>query len=553
MENQKLLLYVALSFVLLLLWQDWQQDYGPKSNASVDQVVQPANGAAQQPPSAPTIGASAGGDVPRPNVTQQPTPVVPNQPQLQSALRVHVVTDLLNVDIDALGGDIRQAELRGYPIDVNQPDQSFRLLTDNAAQFFIAQGGLLGNAAPTHYSLYKAEQTDYRLPDGASELRVPLTWSDSSGVEVTKVFIFHRDSYIVQIEYQVHNATTAEWQGQLYAQFQRTEPPNQSSAFSIYTYTGAVVSSPENTYEKVDFSRMRKESLSRDLKNGWLAMIQHYFAAAWIPAKDVPIHAYTKVVGDHYVLGYMGPTVGVPVGESKTISTDIYVGPKVQKRLKEAAPNLELIVDYGKLTFIAQPIYWLLELIQSMVHNWGWSIIFLTMLIKAGFFHLSATSYKSMAQMRNMAPRIQALKDRYGDDRERLNKEMMEIYRKEKVNPLSGCLPIVVQIPVFIALYWVLMESVELRQAPWILWIHDLSAQDPYYVLPLIMGVTMFVQQKLSPAPPDPIQAKVMMVMPLFFTGMFLFFPSGLVLYWVVNNTLSITQQWYITNKLVKS
>lgn len=235
-----------------------------------------------------------------------------------------------------------------------------------------------------------------------------------------------------------------------------------------------------------------------------------------------------------------------------TLATRLYVGPKDQHRLKEAAPNLELTVDYGKLTVISQPIYWLLELIQSVVSNWGWSIILLTILIKAAFFHLSATSYKSMAQMRKLNPRIQALKERYGDDRQKMNEAMMEIYRKEKINPLGGCLPIVVQIPVFIALYWVLVESVELRQASWMFWIRDLSTQDPYYVLPLIMGVTMFIQQKLSPTPPDPIQAKVMMAMPIMFTGMFLFFPSGLVLYWVVNNTLSITQQWYITNKLCK-
>ena len=555
MENQKLLLYVALSFVLLLLWQDWQQDYGTKPDASVGQTTPSADSTIPSAAGVPPVaGSNTSADVPKPTaIPQSAAPAVPSQPQLQSATRVHVVTDLLDAEIDALGGELKQINLRTYPVDIDHPEQPFCLLSDDASQFFVAQGGLLGGAAPNHYALYKADQTDYRLSDGMDELRVPLSWRDPSGVTVTKEYIFHRNSYLVQVAYQVHNAATAEWQGQLYAQFQRTEPHGRSSMFGIYTYTGAIISTPDNTYSKVDFSQMRKEVLAQSFKNGWLAMIQHYFAAAWIPTTDTPINAYTKVVGDHYVLGYMGPMVSVPPGGNTTVSTTLYVGPKEQSRLRAAAPNLDLIVDYGKLTFIAQPIYWLLELIQSIVHNWGWSIIILTILIKAAFFHLSATSYRSMAHMRNLAPRIQALKDRFGDDRQRLNEAMMEIYRKEKINPLSGCLPIVVQIPVFIALYWVLMESVELRQAPWIFWIHDLSSQDPDHVLPLIMGVTMFIQQKLSPAPPDPIQAKVMMAMPILFTAMFWWFPSGLVLYWVVNNTLSITQQWYITNQLVKS
>ncbi|CAK0761174.1 membrane protein insertase YidC [Gammaproteobacteria bacterium] len=557
MDNQKLMLYVALSFVLLMLWQAWQEDYGPKSGTPTTQVAEPlANGSGMAPPTTANSSAKAdtSADIPKLATPNLPTlPPSPAQPMLKSAERIHVVTDLYNIEIDALGGDLRQIELRAYPVTAENPDQPFRFLSDNPEQFFIAQGGLLGNAAPNHYALYQIEQTNYRLADGATELQVPLSWRDPSGVEVIKTYVFQRGSYLVQIKYQVRNATNTEWRGQLYTQFQRTEPANKKSAFGIYTYTGGIVSSPETTYDKVDFARMKKENLSQDFKNGWLAMIEHYFAAAWIPPRDLAIHAYTKVVdGDRYVLGYTQLPVTVSAGGNATLATQLYVGPKVQYRMKEAAPNLELTVDYGKLTVIAQPIYWLLEVIQHMVSNWGWSIILLTIIIKAAFFHLSATSYKSMAQMRKLSPRIQALKERYGDDRQKMNEAMMEIYRKEKINPLGGCLPIVVQIPVFIALYWVLVESVELRQAPWMFWIHDLSAQDPYYVLPLIMGVTMFIQQKLSPAPPDPIQAKVMMFMPIMFTGMFLFFPSGLVLYWIVNNTLSITQQWYITNKLAK-
>jgi YidC/Oxa1 family membrane protein insertase len=570
MDNQKLVLYIALSFVLLLLWQAWQRDYGtkpapPPTTEQTNTLAAGGNGGVSTASLSPEAKSDAGVDIPKPSATAQATvteaeaaaalPAPPAQPLLKSAARIHVVTDLLNVEIDTLGGDLRQVELRAYPVTVDQPDQPFQFLSDNPERMFIIQGGLLGNTVPNHYALYQADKTDYDLSDGNSALQVPLSWHDpsGSGMEVIKTYTFHRDSYLIQLDYQIHNATETEWRGQVYTQFQRIEPPNKRSMFGIYTYTGGVVSSPENNYDKVDFSRMKKENLSLDFKDGWLAMIEHYFAAALIPPINNEIHAYTKVVnGERYVLGYIGPLVTTPQGESTTLSTQLYVGPKVQQRLKKAATNLELTVDYGKLTVIAQPIYWLLEVIHSVLNNWGWSIILLTILIKAAFFHLSATSYKSMAQMRKLTPRIQALKERYGDDRQRMNEAMMEIYRKEKINPLGGCLPIVVQIPVFIALYWVLIESVELRQAPWMFWIRDLSAQDPYYVLPLIMGVTMFVQQKLSPAPPDPMQAKVMMGMPILFTGMFLFFPSGLVLYWVVNNTLSISQQWYITKKLIK-
>lgn len=552
MDTQKLVLYTALSFVLLLLWQAWQQDYGVKSIPTIEQAH--LSSAAIPSIDSPTK-SEVNSDIPRPIVAAQPTllPMPPSPSLLKSADKIHVVTDLLNVEIDTLGGDLRKIELRAYPVTVNHPDQPFQFLSDDAERMFVVQGGVLGTNAPNHRSIYQAEKTEYRLPEGAVLLQVPLSWSDPSGVVVTKTYTFHRDSYLVRLDYQVHNDTSTEWHGQIYSQFQRIEPPSKKSAFGISTYTGGIVSSPENIYEKLDFSQMKKENLSRDFTGGWLAMIEHYFAAALIPPTDIQIHAYTKVVeGERYVLGYMGPVVTVPRGEKTALSTNFYVGPKDQQRMKNAATNLELTVDYGKLTVIAQPIFWLLERIQSIVHNWGWSIIFLTILIKLSFFHLSATSYKSMAQMRKLTPRIQALKERYGDDRQRMNEAMMEIYRKEKINPLGGCLPILVQIPVFIALYWVLVESVELRQAPWMFWIHDLADQDPYYVLPIIMGITMFIQQKLSPAPPDPIQAKVMMGMPILFTGMFLFFPSGLVLYWVVNNTLSIIQQWYITEKIVQ-
>ncbi len=549
MENQKLLLYIALSFVLLMLWQAWQQDYGSQPLATEQVAVTPSSVAPVAAPNVTTGGGIPSADIPRP-VEAAPSPVAA---AMKSGERIKVITDLLQVEIDTLEGDIRRAELPAYPVSLNSPQEPFQLMGDVSGQLFIAQAGLLGTSdsvAPNRNAQYQAEQSEYHLAVGQDELRVPLRWQGNNGVTVTRTYVFHRNSYQVRLEQQVENGSTQEWRGQSYVQFQRSEPLENRSAFGIYTFTGGVVSSPDNLYDKMDFARMRKENLSKDFSGGWIAMIQHYFAAAWIPPAEGIVHAYSKSLeGGRFVLGYLGPQTSAAPGSNATLVNTLYIGPKEQKRLASTAPHLDLTVDYGKLTVLAEPIYWLLDVIHKGIGNWGWSIILLTVLIKLVFFHLSATSYKSMAQMRKLAPRIQSLKDRYGDDRQKLNEAMMEMYRREKINPLGGCLPILVQIPVFIALYWVLVESVELRQAPWVLWIYDLSAQDPYYVLPLVMGVSMFIQQRLSPAPPDPIQAKVMMAMPILFTFMFLFFPAGLVLYWVINNTLSIAQQWYITEK----
>jgi YidC/Oxa1 family membrane protein insertase len=319
----------------------------------------------------------------------------------------------------------------------------------------------------------------------------------------------------------------------------------------LYTYTGGAIYTPEEKYEKISFEDMESSKLSMEVKGGWVGMLQHYFLGAWVPPAEETDHFYSNVLpGQRYVLGAYTPSISLAAGGSHIFSSGFVAGPKLQDELEAIAPGLDLTVDYGWLTVLAKPIFWLLKSIQGVVLNWGWSIILLTLIIKLVFFKLSETSYKSMANMRKMTPRIQALKDRYGDDKQRLNQAMMEMYKKEKINPLGGCLPILVQIPVFIALYWVLLESVELRQAPWILWLQDLSIKDPYYVLPIIMGISMFIQQKLNPAPPDPMQAKIMMSLPFVFTIFFAFFPSGLVLYWVTNNILSIAQQWYITRQI---
>jgi YidC/Oxa1 family membrane protein insertase len=353
----------------------------------------------------------------------------------------------------------------------------------------------------------------------------------------------------VEVEHQVRNLGDEDWSARPYHQLQRT-PLQQQSRF-LYTYTGGVLYSPEEKYQKISFDDMQDENLNRDVKGGWAAMIQHYFLSAWIPPAEQTARYYSRALqGERYVIGMIGPAMNVAAGSDQASQMRLFVGPKLQHVMEEVAPGLELTVDYGMLTILAQPIFWLLENIHALVGNWGWAIIILTILIKLAFYKLSETSYKSMANMRKLAPRLQALKERYGDDKQKLNQAMMDMYKKEKINPLGGCLPILVQIPVFIALYWVLLESVEMRQAPFMLWIQNLSAPDPYYVLPLIMGATMLIQQKLNPAPMDPIQAKVMMILPIVFTVFFAFFPAGLVLYWVVNNALSIAQQYVITKRV---
>lgn len=544
MDNQRLFIFVALSFVVMLIWQAWLQDYGPK----------PAPVATEQTRSTPTPtpGANNATDVPA-GATTSTTPGAAAVPAVQAAVasgkRIRVITDVLDIEIDTLGGDLRTADLLAYPKASGKPEP-FRLLNDTAPDIFMPQSGLLAPGAPDHHAQYSAEQTEYRLTAGAKELEVRLHWQNPEGLKVDKVYTLKRGSYAMTVRFEVQNGTAQEWQGRVYEQLQHGQP-EKAGTFGISTYTGGVIYSPDEKYKKIKFDEIAKQDLSRDFNGGWAAMIQHYFVSAWIPDAKLTSHYFSKALPDNrYVLGLVSPELSVPSQGKGVFTSRLYAGPKLQDHLAEVAPGLELTVDYGILTVIAQPIFWLLKHIHALVGNWGWAIILLTMLIKLGFYKLSEASYRSMANMRKLQPRLASLKERFGDDRQKLNTAMMEMYKKEKINPLGGCLPIVVQIPVFISLYWVLLETVEMRQAPWILWIKDMSSADPYFILPLIMGVTMFLQQKLNPAPIDPMQAKVMMAMPLLFTVFFAFFPSGLVLYWVVNNTLSIAQQWVITKRI---
>lgn len=541
MDFQRIILLAALAFTLLMMWSAWQRDYGPQPAVTTTTVA----GTAAAPATATDVPAMPTAAVP--SSTDMPQTGSP------SGKRVHIITDLFDAEIDSIGGDLRRVDLLKYPVAVDKPDQPIRLLNDTASEFFVAQTALQAvgdSVAPNHTKEFVPEATEYRMQPGEDSLRIPLRWSNDSGLEVTKVYTFHRDSYAIDVDLEIKNGTDKIWQGTAYRQLQRSNPGTGSS-FTNPTFTGAAISSDEKKYEKLSFDNMSEENLNRDIQQGWVAMMQHYFVSAWVPEAEGQHRIYSLAPGNNrYVIGMNDQTVAVQPGQTATIPAKLFVGPKLQDKLEALAPNLDRTVDYGWLTVIAKPLYWLLEFIHDFVKNWGWSIIILTILIKLAFYKLSAASYKSMAHMRKMQPKMAALKERFGDDKQKYQEAMMKLYREEKINPLGGCLPILVQIPVFIALYYMLLESVEMRQAPFILWINDLSIADPYYVLPVIMGVTMLIQHRLNPTPLDPIQARVMMVLPIVFTVFFIFFPAGLVLYWVVNNTLSIAQQWYITRKL---
>jgi len=547
MDNQRLILLFALAAVMFLIYDSWEQDYGQPAQPAVQEQRQavtqtPASGPQDIPTVAKTpdgLNATAGSFA----VEAQDNPI-------------KVETDLLQVEISPRGGTISSVWLRDYPVVPERPEDKLQLLKPVPPNMFIAQSGLLGDQAallPTHEGIFTSARTSYQLEPNADHIDVELTWRSDAGVEVKKRYTFTRGSYAVQASQVVSNGTANPIVARAYSQLQRTDFKDPHESRFVTNYAGGAFYTPEDKFKKIAFQQMLKEKLNKPVTDGWVAMMQHYFIAAWIPPRGQQDTFYTNVLDNsRYIIGLYSPPVSIAPGTTHAFDNQIFIGPKLQDSLTEVAPGLDLAVDYGWLTVIAQPIYWALSWIHALVGNWGWAIILLTILIKLAFYKLSEASYRSMAKMRQFTPRMQALKDRYGDDKQRLNQAMMELYKSEKVNPLGGCLPILIQIPVFIALYWVLLGSVEMRQAPFMLWLNNLSAPDPYFVLPLIMGVSMFIQQKLNPAPPDPMQAKVMMSLPFIFTVFFAFFPSGLVLYWTVNNVLSIAQQWHITRIIDK-
>ncbi|MBI1731886.1 MAG: membrane protein insertase YidC [Gammaproteobacteria bacterium] len=532
MENLRFVLVVSLVLVGSLLWQAWQEDYGPPPEERPPASAPPPARLPPAPETQTAVSEPPGRTVSRPGVP------------------VEVRTDVLRLELNTIGATLSRADLLRYPVRLETPDVPMTLLDDSPDQFYVVQGGLLAQStavAPTHETVFSVAQQSHVLAPGQDSLTVPFGWS-SQEIQITKEFVFTRGSYEIGIRYRVNNGSTEPWVGRSYAQIQRLDP-GKAGRRLVYTYTGAVVSSPEKRYEKIDFDDMRESKLERDISNGWIAMLQHYFVTALLPVStDVPYRYYTSSLSDNrFAAGMISPALEVPARGQGILEQRLYVGPKVQKLLERAAEGLNLTVDYGYLWFLAKPLFICLVWLRDLTGNWGWAIILVTVLLKVLFYRLSAAGYRSMANMRRVQPRLKAIQERYKDDRARLNQAMMQIYKEEKINPFGGCLPILIQIPVFIALYWVLLESVEMRQVPWVLWIRDLSSPDPYWVLPLIMGATMFLQQKLNPAPLDPVQEKVMQIMPFAFTIFFGFFPSGLVLYWVANNILSIGQQWLIT------
>ena len=539
MDTIRFVLVLALTLVSIMLWEAWQQDYG-------------ASGAGAGTPET-TLPVEDPG-IPRIKPDDATTPAFPRDKgsALTDGSLTTVETDVLRLKIDQ-GGTIVFAELPDYPVSLDKPDQAFVLLDNSADLYHVIQSGIVGESAPTHRDVFSPGRTSYTLNEGDNILEVPFTWKSADGVTVTKVFVFERGSYRIHLKHIIENGSDSGWEGRQYTQIKRDDPSREGRRL-LYTYTGAVLSSPDNRYEKISFDDMEDAETDETISNGWAAMIQHYFLTAILPAdKETVYRYYTRAFSSqYYSIGNVSPALLLPPGQQGELDDYLYMGPKQQSELEQLAEGLELTVDYGFLWFLAKPLFWCLERLHGLTGNWGWSIILVTILLKLLFYHLSAAGYRSMANMRRVQPRIMSIRDRYKDDRARLNQAMMQIYKEEKINPFGGCFPILVQIPVFLALYWVLLESVELRQADFIFWLNDLSSKDPFYVLPIIMGATMLIQQRLNPAPMDPMQEKVMKALPFIFTVFFAFFPSGLVLYWVTNNVLSIAQQWLITRNLEK-
>lgn len=563
MDNVRFALISAAGVILFFLWQGWQADYADTQTApSVEQAQNydqaPADNLSDD---VPDIGSA-----PEANRQNKPQSSASSnsKPSLESGQRIHVVTDKFDISIDTRGGDIRQADLIGVPLSEAQPEAPMRLLNDKAPNFFIAQNGLVGDGnPPDHRDLFESERSEYRLGPDQDSLTVPLTWSSGDGREVTKVYTFYRDSYRIGLRHDVVNNSDAAWTVSQYQRFWRLpfegmEKPPFSQSFMGVAWYQQKNDGGDYRFEKIKADDLEEEPLKTQQTGGWVSLMQHYFVAAVVPPKDqqVSFFANNKAVPGSSTPGFAGGYVSqredIPAGESRQLSADLYLGPKLQDQLDATAPGLQLTIDYGFLAVLSKPLFWVLNTIHSFVGNWGVSIILLTVLIKLCFYKLSETQYRAMARMRKFGPRIKQIKEQYGDDKQKLQSKMMDLYKKEGFNPLGGCWPMLVQMPVFLALYWVLLESVELRHAPFALWINDLSSPDPFFILPVLFGITMWFQQKLSSQTMamDPMQARMMQFMPVGMAVFFAFFPSGLVLYWFTNNLLSIAQQWYIYRKL---
>ncbi len=573
MDIQRLILFAALGLVSMMLVQNWQS-YQAEKNPPVAMTQNTQNSGVpdtQNNGSSNINGSGTGtaNNVPAATssvgVPEIQTPDIAPVQQVTPAVgeQITVTTDLLDVKINTAGGSVSYAGLTQYPDKLDTPEMPVVLMQDNPQQRYLAESGLTGSETanlPNHHTAYTAQKLSYVLGD-AESLEIPLNYTSPEGVRYTKIYTFKRNSYEIDVSYRIENNSASTWKGHFYGQLLRTEPDTGGRGGILTgqmpSFTGGAYYTTEEHYNKVKFSAMkdRDTDLPLETAEGWVAMLQHYFVGTWLPERDGSYRFYDQanklVARPEYTLGFLDlDATSIAPGASAEMGSRLYIGPKERHRLDaQDVDRLALTVDFGWLTVIAEPLFWVMRKINSVVGNWGWTIILITILIKAMFLPLSAASYKSMAKMKKLSPRLKTLKERYGDDKQAFQQEMMKLYKAEKVNPAGGCLPILVQIPVFIALYWVLLESVELRQAPWAFWIADLSSKDPFYILPLLMGGSMLVQQLLNPAPMDPMQQKIMMALPVVFTVFFLSFPAGLVLYWVVNNTLSIAQQWMISRR----
>ncbi len=549
MDSQRLILFFVFTFSVFMLLDAWQRD--------------------QQPP-APRPAATAPGGVPAPAAAPKPeeqvavpTPsekltasVAPKAPEAAAGLPqsevVKVETDTLRAEISVVGGDLRSLEFKRHR-DQADKDKRFALFQSRADHVYVAQSGLIGPGMPNHRTRYAAPAAELRLADGASSLELRLEAPEADGVKVVRVLRFERGSYLIDVRYEIVNNSRTRIEPFGYFQLVRDNKAPAGDSAMLPTFTGVAVYTEKDKFQKVQWSDIEKGKTPypKNTNDGWVAIVQHYFFSAWLPKQGIAREFYTRQLeGGLYAAGVIVPAGGIDPGHSGVLEVPLYAGPQEPDKLSALAPGLDLVVDYGWLTVIAVPLFWLLAVFYDWTANWGVAIILLTIVIKLIFYPLSEASYRSMAKMRVLAPKMQRLKEQYGNDRQRMQQAMMELYKTEQINPLGGCLPILVQIPVFIALYWVLLASVELRHAPFMLWIDDLATPDPWYILPILMGITMIIQTKLNPEPPDPVQAKIMKIMPIAFSIFFFFFPAGLVLYWLINNILSIAQQWHITRKL---
>lgn len=555
MDFRRSIILVALAIVSYMLILAWNEDYGQTN--TVQKTVQAPIEEQTFDTQSESITKNSD-DFVTPEEVSQNNSISANSEESSKAQIVHVSTDVLDIQIDLKGGNIISATMPNYKTSLGS-DEPLSLL-EKTNRHYVVESGLFGkngfdSSKNGPLPLYNASKSDYILSESDQELTIDLIYQDQSGVNVTKRYQFQRDSYLIKVSYLINNQSEQAWEANFSGKIVRDQSgdPSTQTSMGMQSFLGMALSSAEKPYEKYDFEDLKESPINETIQGGWVAFIQHYFLSAWIPSNEQQHTYQSRFRNGLHLMGFISPVTKVEVGEEKTIEASLYIGPKIIERLEQIAPKLDLTVDYGWLFFIAYPLFVLLDFLHSLLGNWGLAIIGVTIVVKAVFFKLSAASYRSMANMRRVAPKLKSLKDQYGDDRQKMSQAMMELYKKEKINPLGGCLPILVQMPVFIALYWVILESVQLRHAPFMFWITDLSVKDAYFVLPILMGISMFIQMQLNPAPPDPMQAKIMKIMPIMMTIFFLWFPSGLVLYWLVNNILSISQQWVITRQIEKA